>query len=415
MRRFFAIAVFLTIVACSAEQDPAPTFHANDNPQLLSAWGMMTISNGVLHLSDGVTPYDLATPLFTDYALKLRTVWMPEDTAAQYDPDGAFSFPVGAVITKTFYYPQETADWTQSVVANGHATITNNALGLAGYRLIETRILVRREAGWDALPYVWNEDQTDAMLKRTGDLKPLTLVRDDGRREDFSYVVPNANQCAGCHATNATTKAIQPIGMKARHLNKKSTYHPAFNQLDYWLAAGMLTISESDATLQSSLHPEEPRPALRNAAQRAAPQDEEAGRHEGEVKTERRSTTAFPKNANWTDTAASLDARARAYLDINCSHCHNPNGAADTSGLDLEPGATGPSVGRCKLPIAAGGGSGGRLYDIVPGAPDQSITIFRMESTNPGAMMPELGRSTTHEEGVALITEWIAAMEGLCG
>jgi hypothetical protein len=30
-------------------------------------------------------------------------------------------------------------------------------------------------------------------------------------------------------------------------------------------------------------------------------------------------------------------------------------------------------------------------------------------------MMPELGRSLTHEEGVALIAEWIREMEGECG
>ena len=111
---------------------------------------------------------------------------------------------------------------------------------------------------------------------------------------------------------------------------------------------------------------------------------------------------------------ASLDARARAYLDINCSHCHNPSGPADTSGLNLEPDAAGPALGTCKAPIAAGGGSGGRPYGIVPGKPEESITVFRMETTDPGKMMPELGRAVSHEEGVALITAWIAQMQGEC-
>ena len=56
---------------------------------------------------------------------------------------------------------------------------------------------------------------------------------------------------------------------------------------------------------------------------------------------------------------APLDDRARAYLDINCSHCHNPNGPADTSGLNLEPDALAAALGVCKPPIAAGGGTGG--------------------------------------------------------
>ena len=75
----------------------------------------------------------------------------------------------------------------------------------------------------------------------------------------------------------------------------------------------------------------------------------------------------------------------------------------------------GPALGLCKLPIAAGSGTGGRPFDIVPGQPDQSILLHRMETTKPSAMMPELGRSLSHEEGVALVREWISAMAGVCG
>ncbi|MHA7872764.1 MAG: SO2930 family diheme c-type cytochrome, partial [Hyphococcus sp.] len=65
-------------------------------------------------------------------------------------------------------------------------------------------------------------------------------------------------------------------------------------------------------------------------------------------------------------------------------------------------------------PIAAGGGTGGRPFAIAPGDPDRSITVFRMQTTDPGAMMPELGRAVTHEEGVALVAEWIAALSAQC-
>jgi uncharacterized repeat protein (TIGR03806 family) len=370
VKRWYIIAAALLIAACVGETTTAPAFHANENPERLSEWGMIAAKDGALILNSGVIPYDLATPLFSDYAQKLRTVWLPDGKPAQYSADGAFDFPVGTVITKTFYYVQSSAQWDGVITTRETPPLIDNSLALTGIRLIETRLLVHRKDGWAALPYVWNDDQTDALLKRTGAVKRLTLKRDEDRMEKFAYVVPNANQCAGCHATNATTKAIKPIGPKARHLNKQSTYHPAFNQLDYWLAAGLLT---------------------------------------GDIET------PTPRNAIWTDETAPLDSRARAYLDINCSHCHNPNGAADTSGLDLEPGAAGPAMGRCKLPIAVGGGSGGRPFDIVPGAPEQSITIFRIETIDPGAMMPELGRSVAHEEGVALIAEWIEKMEGGCG
>jgi len=50
----------------------------------------------------------------------------------------------------------------------------------------------------------------------------------------------------------------------------------------------------------------------------------------------------------------------------------------------------------------------------VPGDPDASILVYRMETGDPAAAMPELGRALVHEEGVALIREWIAAMRGEC-
>ncbi|MBM7093408.1 hypothetical protein JTP67_33865, partial [Streptomyces sp. S12] len=72
-------------------------------------------------------------------------------------------------------------------------------------------------------------------------------------------------------------------------------------------------------------------------------------------------------------------------------------------------------LGRCKLPIAAGHGTGDHRYGVVPGKPDESILIYRMRSDDPSVMMPELGRSVVHEEGVKLIRDWIAAQQGQCG
>jgi hypothetical protein len=71
-------------------------------------------------------------------------------------------------------------------------------------------------------------------------------------------------------------------------------------------------------------------------------------------------------------------------------------------------------LGECKLPIAAGQGTGGNKFSIVPGKPEESILVYRMTSIDPGTMMPELGRSLVHDEGVALIADWISGMEGSC-
>lgn len=333
----------------------------------------MDVGDGALVFSDGVVPYDLNAPLFTDYAFKLRTIWVPETAGA-----GAFrakdypDLPIGTVISKTFYYPRGEAE--NSVLKRMDSQAATNPIlqDLARVRLIETRLLVRRSDGWNALSYVWNEDQTDAKLTKIGDARRLTLIEHDGTEQAFTYIVPDMNQCAGCHAPNNTTRELAPLGLQPRHMNK--TYRHGdeeVNQLLNLQAIGYLS-------------------------------------GVGEI-------SQIDHNVDWSDARLPLDQRARAYLDINCAHCHNPVGPADTSGLDLTMDAlSGPALGVCKLPIAAGSGTGGRAFSIVPGQPDASILLHRVETIDPGAMMPELGRALQHREGAALLRDWIAEMEGEC-
>lgn len=360
------------VFGCTAERPPRAQFHPEGEPQTLEEWGVLTVGSGVLRLADGAVVYDLPTPLFSDYASKFRTVSLPDGQSAKLHADGSIDFPVGTIVTKTFYYATKEGSDTGAVAIPRPLERISRALPLAGLRLIETRILARREAGWVALPYVWNDAQTEARLKRAGSLIPLTLIRQEADRASFAYVTPNVNQCAGCHATDAKSPALQPIGLHARHLGGPSPNAPAIDQIDALRLAGVLTID--DGTIAS-----------------------------------------FIRNADWTDEKRSVDERARAYLDINCSHCHSDNGPARTSGLDLTADApAGPKLGFCKPPIAAGSGTGGRLYGIVPGEPDASILVYRMETTKPGAMMPELGRALVHDEGVDLIRNWIARLDGDC-
>ncbi len=112
------------------------------------------------------------------------------------------------------------------------------------------------------------------------------------------------------------------------------------------------------------------------------------------------------------DANAPLELRARAYLDVNCAHCHSPDGPAHTSGLDLRWSQTDPALwGVRKRPVAAGRGSAGYDFAIDPGHPERSILLYRMHSTDPGVMMPELGRQRVDARAVALIQEWISRMD----
>ncbi|MCZ6616558.1 MAG: hypothetical protein O7E57_00390, partial [Gammaproteobacteria bacterium] len=235
------------------------------------------------------------------------------------------------------------------------------------HEIIETRLLVRQAGHWDALPYVWSGN--DAYLKVTGAIREFDIEL-HGQTTKFNYIVPTRNECAACHATNHSTGDIQPIGLKARHLNR---IYPGedYNQLSIWQKTNLLM---------------------------GLPEWDEV-----------------PSNARQEDITVSVDRRARAYLDINCGHCHNPRGGADTSGLMLDAHTTSVrQLGYCKAPVAAGRGSGGRLYSIVPGEPDASILIYRMEISDPGSRMPELGRTLIHREGVSLLRRWVSEIPGRC-
>ena len=374
--RGFTLVCLLLLVACKRE-DSGVHFFAEGQPKSLGEWQVLKVKDGRLTLNRGVVPYDLNTPLFSDYAHKLRTIWMPAGKSARYDAQAAFDFPVGTIISKTFYYPLPAGGkWDGKSVARtdpAHDSFQDGALDLSRVRLIETRVLVRREAGWDAIPYVWNEAQTEATLKRAGALIPLELVAADGSRETVDYQVPDQNQCASCHSVDNKTRAMDPIGPKARHLNRDFAYADGNeNQLDHLARIGYLT---------------------------GAPDPKQA-----------------PRNANAEDAAhATLEDRARAYLDVNCGHCHSPTGAAITSGLWLEASVSDRlKLGFCKQPVAAGKGTGNHMYDIAPGHADASVLTFRMDSDDPSVMMPELGRSVVHREGVRLIRQWIDAQHGSC-
>jgi uncharacterized repeat protein (TIGR03806 family) len=216
-------------------------------------------------------------------------------------------------------------------------------------RLIETRLLLHRAEGWVALPYLWNAEQTDARLALAG--ARVSATTPTGQK--ISYRVPNKNQCKECHGV---ADAVIPIGPKVRNLSRT------------WLAS-FVKAGHLDRTPEGA--------------------------------------DVLPLWEN--RTSAPVAKAARAYLDVNCAHCHRPQASASNSGLDLRWEQADPAaLGVMKRPVAAGRGAGQFLFGIVPGKPEESILMHRMASTEPGVAMPELGKDTVDTEGVALVRRWIA-------
>jgi len=324
------------------------TDYLADPPNRLSTYRLFEGYGATQVPVRGVVPYDVNSELFSDYSEKRRFIRLPGKQPAAYDPEQTFDMPVGTIIAKTFSYPRDMRDPS------------------LGERLIETRLLIHGPEGWGGLTYVWDFKQTDAFLEVAGHSVVASWLDQSGNVMVNDYHIPNTNQCKQCHTLDGR---MTPIGIRARHLNRSFPYPEGEeNQIAHWTRKGLLD---------------------------GAPSSEQA-----------------PRLADYDDeTSGSLDERARAWLEMNCAHCHTEGAPAWNTGLDLMASVTDSSLfGVYKSPTAAGRGTGGHRYDIVPGNPDASIILYRITSLEPDVAMPELGRTLVHEEGVNLVYRWIKRM-----
>lgn len=289
------------------------------------------------------------------------------DAGAKQPADGVIGYDLinplfsdHAEKDRLVYVPKGTkADWRDDdVFAFPVGSVLVKSFSYAETGKIETRLLIHKADGWTGYPYVWNEDRTEAIYSPVGAKKSVQTRFKTGKNAndvfDIAYSVPNQNQCKTCHQAGSV---LSPIGPKARNLGAE--------QVENWAQLGLVSVPHADFASVPSIALEE----------------------------------------------GDLSARARAYLDINCAHCHKSNGAASNSGLWLTWGEESPvKLGIDKHPTAAGRGAGQLTRVIVPGSADTSILAYRMASVQAGVAMPELGRTLTDEKGVNLVRAWIDEM-----
>ena len=301
-----------------------------------------------------VIPYEPASSLFSDYAHKKRFVWMPKGTSATYDgDDNVFEFPVGTVFIKTFYYDN---------VQPSNTT-----------KIIETRLLIRKNDGWKLYDYIWNTDQTEAFLdtNQNGIFVPITWTENNITRS-IDYKVPSQTECVTCHKINVqeTGEKNIPIGPKPQNLNTVYNYGVTQrNQLEYWKRIGYI-----DSTL----------PNLND----------------------------IYSTVDWRDTSKPLDLRAKSYIDMNCAHCHRDGGHCDYVPQRFNFSNNDPyTFGICLPPLF---NIPDNPYVINAGDADHSELMYRINTNEGSEMMPIIGRTIIHEEGVALIREYINSLPNPC-
>jgi uncharacterized repeat protein (TIGR03806 family) len=277
-----------------------------------------------LQPADSFEKYEIATPLFTDYAEKQRLIKLPAGTRITTNGNGLPSFPDGTTLAKTFYY------------------FLDNRDPAIGKRLIETRLLIIGNGQWNVATYKWNDAQTDAFLVTNGVSENVSWITSTGETRNINYHIPSNNECGGCHRSH---DLVQPIGLKLRNMNMDVSRNGyTVNQLQYFIDKGLM----------NSVNP-----------------------------------SSVAKLPDWQDQSYSLEQRARAYLDINCAHCHNPGGWAKHTDASFEYERSLQSTGIKQL--------------------KQQI-IHRMEADNENVRMPKLGTTIRHEEGIELVRKYLETL-----
>jgi hypothetical protein len=367
-------------------------------PKLLSDWGFFTdIRNQVP--AEGVIPFEVTSALFTDSALKHRFVTLTEGGTIDYFNDTTrWLSPVGTIYVKTFAYPpnldDSETDGLEQLIETRlimHVAAEDDRLGCSG-----------ADSCWQVHVYLYNEDMTDAVCISGGATVSVTYTEKECSDSQFpcevaddcimagetcdnlqqdvpNYGIPSNGACRRCHGVDVRT-----LGPSTGMFNRGNDYggNVVDNQIDQLYELDMLA-------------PEPPPEDLRTTYVDPVPY-----------------TTLC-------QTPACFHEAARSYLDANCSHCHAPDGEASGTGVFLDYASMDPtnptqadfrSWGVCKVPTSAGNvmNCGDAMVDIVPGDPDNSILLCRINSIVPGEMMAPLGRSLVDADGYEVIRRWIA-------
>jgi len=317
--------------------------------------------------ADGLIPYEVIAPEWADGADKERFVALPGDSQIEFEtltypqpapgaPPG-WKFPDGTVLVETLSLEMTAGDPTSS-------------------RRIETRILHHeRTAGseqvgdqyWQGYTYIWNDEQTDAVLLEDSRGRDHTFEiqdaeADEGTRKQTWYF-PSRTECTVCH--NMAAKYV--LGVTTHQLNRDFKHDgETANQLEHFDDLGLFTEPLSK------------------------PAEE------------------LPRLVDYHDENQQLDLRARSYLHANCSHCHRKWGGGnakfqllatldlkETGALDVRPAHGTFQMTQAKL--------------LAAGDPYRSVAFYRMAKLGPGRM-PRLGSNVTDQAGLKLIHDWIAGI-----
>lgn len=337
---------------------PNPRKEANtDFPKTLSETGLFASTKDHAP-APGVVPYDVIAEPWADGTSAERFIALPgtsqldlwEKTDVQLGMiKDEWKFPDGGVLAKTVSLELEPGN-------------------PASRKRIETQVLHYDVDTWRAYNYLWNDEQTDAVLQGPDGSDRAFKIKDEkapGGLRQQTWHHAGRTECILCH----TTRAGSIHGFRIPQLNRDHDYAEPNRPI---VTANQL------ATFDHLGYFAKPLPEKRIAW------------------------------VNPHDESAPLDARARTYLHINCAHCHR-RGGGGSAPFDIQ--ITTPIEKSMLLGTRPTQGTfdihGAQI--VAPGDPWRSVLYYRMMKLGSGRM-PQFGSKVNDDRGTWLILDWISSL-----
>ncbi|BCU77661.1 PQQ-dependent sugar dehydrogenase [Luteolibacter sp. LG18] len=222
---------------------------------------------------------------------------------------------------------------------------------------LETRVLVKTAAGAYGVSYQWNDAGTEAFLVPDGGASIPLQINDGGVIRAQTWSIPSRGQCVTCHSPVAGNV----LSFNTRQLNHSGEIAG--------LQGNFLTLLDAGGFIDPI------------------------------------SPGTYPRHYAPAESAYSLELRARSWLAVNCSYCHQPGGSG--AGLFDLRAATDLFQTGILDGIVSGVASDPADRLIVRGDPVHSVILSRMGGTNGYGRMPPLATSVVDQAGLDVVRDWI--------